>query len=984
MQEQPVAHRTRPFAPARGTAGLGYPAARGPSEPGLWRVGDCVVDLREQLVRRGEQLVALRPMAWTLLAALLQRANALCSGSHLAATCWPGQAARAKMLGSLVSELRTALSGPQQLHNPIVCVPRRGYVLSARPETTAEPPAARGGTATTEPGAADEAGRSGELIGRTGELRVLLTTVNEAARPRCRATLITGEPGIGKSALLRECLRRLPPSGWTVLRATGRRPIGVVEPFGTWTAMLRHRAALGLPGPPQDIAQAVAPAWVDALPAVFGTPARRAPARDEADMRRQGVELFEAWSHRTPLLVVIDDLHWVDEASHALLVSLLASGLAGRIECWLSTRGDADADREPDILGCAPGVISLQPLDEREVTRFLALRLGDAQAAREVASRAHASTGGSPLWLDLLAGLLADPSPRSDWPGLLDRAAQSGLAGLLRHRLELLDPDGRAVIDALAAMAGAAPARLLATALGMSWTRMLAACHRLVERRLVREHPAQETMDPGDLGPVVGMIHTLHAELVWRDMAPARRIALSRQLSAAVDSTRLIERQPTWRAQAALVLAHANRHLEAARILRGQHAASQNHFSATGSRTALLAVLEQLKQAGDSPDAMALRIEVVHDLFELSTLHNGSAGPAALLHLDELKAMARIAPSPRTDFLVAHAACTAAIRSGRADLAHKEWPRLQQAAGHLGPAERASALLLEGSLLRVLGDIEEASRPLLELLDAPAPANDERLQSLRAHASIAHHWNLCIRGEPESGLPGLAASVQRSLAAGKPYLALAARFWTGSALRQLGCRSAARRELQEVHRNAASLRSHFLRDECLAGLQACLPPRERDGALLERLSQPNESTVPIWGNRIAARLLAEALIEWGDITGAEAIAEATHDDLTRMPLYTPEVHRLDGDIAWARGHHDQAVRCWITALREARAQGNQASAIQVVMRCMARGIAADVLGSGTVQQALSGLLRSRRPSPQLLELGDTIETVRTWLRAAPG
>jgi DNA-binding SARP family transcriptional activator/predicted ATPase len=124
-----------------------------------------------------------------------------------------------------------------------------------------------------------------------------------------RLLLVTGEPGIGKSRLLAELAERVAGAGGTALLARGFEA-ETARPYGVWSDLLRD----GLPvdsasGPPPSaqgpLAEGAEPTYrerlLDSLAAVLAGPSSR----------------------RAPLLVVLDDLQWIDEGSIAILHALL-------------------------------------------------------------------------------------------------------------------------------------------------------------------------------------------------------------------------------------------------------------------------------------------------------------------------------------------------------------------------------------------------------------------------------------------------------------------------------------------------------------------------------------------------------------------------------------------------------------------------------------------------------------------------------------
>ncbi|MBI2763917.1 MAG: ATP-binding protein [Chloroflexi bacterium] len=137
------------------------------------------------------------------------------------------------------------------------------------------------------------------FVGRQSELGVLISIVRGASSLRVpTAALVVGEPGSGKSRLLRELIAREALA--ISIRVVGFEPMQSV-PLAAAGALLRHLAKVPGDG-----------AILDRL--VF---------RGHATEDRDPLRIFEA-AHRAlasqgPVLIAIDDLQWVDERSLALI-----------------------------------------------------------------------------------------------------------------------------------------------------------------------------------------------------------------------------------------------------------------------------------------------------------------------------------------------------------------------------------------------------------------------------------------------------------------------------------------------------------------------------------------------------------------------------------------------------------------------------------------------------------------------------------------
>ena len=188
------------------------------------------------------------------------------------------------------------------------------------------------------------------FVGRAGELAALTADLDAAVGGRGGVVLVAGEPGIGKTRLAEELAARATARGAVVL--WGRCWEGAGAPsFWPWVqvvrgyvqvqagdpASLRHDLGAGA----ADIAQLV-PAVHDCIPDLPAPP----PLEPEAARFRLFDSLagfLRAAAARRPLLLVLDDLHWADVPSLALLrfMSRELEGLTGPARWWWAATGKA-------------------------------------------------------------------------------------------------------------------------------------------------------------------------------------------------------------------------------------------------------------------------------------------------------------------------------------------------------------------------------------------------------------------------------------------------------------------------------------------------------------------------------------------------------------------------------------------------------------------------------------------------------------------
>jgi predicted ATPase len=187
-----------------------------------------------------------------------------------------------------------------------------------------------------------ELGVTTPFVGRKAELAALTVDLDAVLTGRGQVVLVAGEPGIGKTRLAEELAGQATAHGGLVL--WGRCWEGEGAPaFWPWVQVVRAyiqaadaatlRQDMGAGA--ADIAQLL-PAVRERLPDLPTPP----PTEPEAARFRLFDSLagfLRAAAARRPLLLVLDDLHWADAPSLALLRFLAGSWRTPGRWCWGST-----------------------------------------------------------------------------------------------------------------------------------------------------------------------------------------------------------------------------------------------------------------------------------------------------------------------------------------------------------------------------------------------------------------------------------------------------------------------------------------------------------------------------------------------------------------------------------------------------------------------------------------------------------------------
>ncbi|MGW4241907.1 BREX system ATP-binding domain-containing protein, partial [Nocardia sp. NPDC004722] len=292
------------------------------------------------------------------------------------------------------------------------------------------------------------------LVGRNAEVATLQALLDEV-RTGGAAKVFVGEPGIGKTALLTAAAALAEARGMLVLSARG------VET----EQHLAFAALHDLLRPVLDRIDTLSPGHRDALLTAFGR-ARSNEPPEHFFVALAALELICELAADQPVLLVVDDLHWLDEASRRA-VEFVARRLATEPAIMLAAaRPSATAES-----ATLDSVVMRQVLEELDTGDSLALlRHSTPDLPTAVERRVLNAARGNPLALIELPSVLretdqadmfgapSDPIPMS---ARLERAFTARLAGFEEEpRLLVLlaavnDSDSMAeVMDAAAIMVG--------------------------------------------------------------------------------------------------------------------------------------------------------------------------------------------------------------------------------------------------------------------------------------------------------------------------------------------------------------------------------------------------------------------------------------------------------------------------------------------------------------------------------------------------
>jgi DNA-binding winged helix-turn-helix (wHTH) protein len=295
--------------------------------------GACRLDTINAKLWLGKEALSLPPKTFAVLCYLAEHPGRLVTKEELLDAVWGGRCVSEGVLKTTIQVLRKVLQDDSQAPRYIETQPRRGYrfIAAIRPVAGPMPILPAQSLAEISPPLATP------FVGREGVLDRLQRYLHQALAGEPRLVFVTGEPGIGKTALIQTFVQHA-GGGSGIAAACGQ----CVEQYGTGAPYLPVLEALNVlcrqgGERPLILLRQYASTWLVHLP-WFLTEADRAQlpcevlgATKERMLREMG-EFLERWTADSPLILVLEDLHWSDYATLDLLSYLARRGPPAR---WL-------------------------------------------------------------------------------------------------------------------------------------------------------------------------------------------------------------------------------------------------------------------------------------------------------------------------------------------------------------------------------------------------------------------------------------------------------------------------------------------------------------------------------------------------------------------------------------------------------------------------------------------------------------------------
>jgi DNA-binding winged helix-turn-helix (wHTH) protein/tetratricopeptide (TPR) repeat protein len=483
----------------------------------------------------------LTPKAFDVLRYLLEHSDRVVTQDELLEAVWPETYVNPEGIRKYVLEIRKVLGDQRDSPSFIETLPKRGYRFIADVSDERKSVASVSSNDFT-----------GNMVGRDGALAQIEECLSIASSGRRQIIFVTGEAGIGKTMLI-DMFHQHAQHQPGIRIARGQ----CIEGFGGLEAYYPMLEALGslLQQEDEPLVRTLAkraPTWLIQFPALVQPEQREALQREilgstRERMVREICETLEAITAQTTLVVILEDLHWVDHSTLDLIsaiarrrepAKLLLLGTYRPVDVVL-TQSPLKALKQDLLVRRLCNEIAIERLEESDVADYLTKSFHTKLIPAGLANLIHRNSGGNPLFMvaivqDLLkkgliaadAGQLSLTAPVQEvYPGVPETLQQ-----MLEIQLEQLNPEERRILQCGCVVGEQFPVWAIAAMLDGVAVSIEDVCDKLASRgQFIRSAGVHAAAD-GSSSACYEFRHSLYRQALYRSLSGLNRSKLHLKL----------------------------------------------------------------------------------------------------------------------------------------------------------------------------------------------------------------------------------------------------------------------------------------------------------------------------------------------------------------------------------------------------------------------------------------------------------------------
>ena len=483
-------------------------------------------------LRRGADLIQLRPKSLEVLKYLAERPGQFVSKEELLKRVWVGRVINDTGLRVCVREIRAVLGDNADMPYYLETIVGHGFrFLEGRngralfPDTT------------------------GPIVGRESELRQLEDYYQLAADGHSQFVLLGGEPGIGKTTLLNCFLDRVAEQPtMNVIQAQCVVHFGKSEAYGVVLEAIAH-----LVRDPNmaKVLKRFAPTWLLQMPGLldpieFEQLQSQVSGVTPERMTREFCQAVEELAKLVPLIIVIEDLHWADISTIDLLATLaqrpepsklLILGTYRPVDAVVYAEHLRDIVQELRVHNQCEEVM-LELLSMEDVVNYLMGRL-DGDVSTELSTKVFQRTNGNALFMvamieDLIhQQMLVQREGRWTFDGQAQNVIEGvpeTLRSFISRRFGALSSEERLILEAASIVGFEFTSAAMASALEQTAGDIDRQCELLAAQGQFIEAIGLKNWPDGALTGLYRFQHPLYLEVLYDQIGDARKAVLHRRI----------------------------------------------------------------------------------------------------------------------------------------------------------------------------------------------------------------------------------------------------------------------------------------------------------------------------------------------------------------------------------------------------------------------------------------------------------------------
>ncbi len=617
-----------------------------------YRFGPFHVDPANARLMRGTESIPLTPKAFAVLHYLIEHQGQLVNKDEFLAAAWPETVVSAGVLKVTILELRKALGDVAKTPRFIETVHRRGYrflpsVTTTSPvqTSTSNVQRRRSESSSSIPRPSASNTQPSILVGRDSELARMREWLDKALKGTRQIVFVTGEAGIGKTTLVEAFLagigkqetgngkeehhKESPPM------PDARSPLPFVwigrgqciEHYGAGEAYLPVLEALSrlCRGPAGErlvpMLHQYAPMWLMQMPWLLSAVERETLTREllgatRERMLREMADALEVVTNATPLVLVLEDLHWSDYSTLDLLTALARRSAAARLLVIGTYRPvDVIVSGHPlkalvqELLAHQQcGELPLELLNSAAIEAYLAQSFpedtADVSSFSRLAQALHQRTSGNPLFLVNVVKEISAGDEKgkreSDWPmeaQITDvaRSVPDSIRQMIERQSERLTVDHQRLLEGASVVGVEFSTAAAAAALEINAVQVEAQCEELARRGQFLAPRGMEELPDGAVTARYGFAHALYQQVLYERVGGLLRMRMHRRIGEQEEAC-------YGGARAAELAMHFERGGDILRAVQYRQQAGENTLRQYGYREAIVHLTQGLKLLATLPE----------------------------------------------------------------------------------------------------------------------------------------------------------------------------------------------------------------------------------------------------------------------------------------------------------------------------------------------------------------------------------------------